>query len=164
MDEKKEAEEKEALLELLEYGTLEIDHATMVRSLAKKPEDIMKNFTLEKLNLMHAKVGIAKEAGELLDELNRVIVYDKPLDRDNVIEELGDIEFYMAQLRAMLNITREETLKQNMSKLAERYKNFKYSNEQALARADKNPAPSDQAVSDVASAWEERNQGLKSIE
>ena len=53
-----------------------------------------------------------------------------------MIEELGDLEFYMQGLRDALKITREETLKINMQKLEKRYGGL-YSNEAAQARADK---------------------------
>ena len=63
-------------------------------------------------------------------------IYNKPLDRDNVVEELGDIEFYLQQLRVRLSITREETLHANVQKLRKRYASG-YSDAAAQARADK---------------------------
>lgn len=86
--------------------------------------------------LMHAAAGIAGEAGELLDAIKKVWVYGKPIDRDNVIEELGDIEWYMQALRSLLGITREETIEANLAKLARRYPNG-YTDRAAQERADK---------------------------
>jgi hypothetical protein len=43
----------------------------------------------------------------------------------------------MQALRAKLGITRQETLEHNMEKLAERYKNYVYSDQAAIDRADK---------------------------
>ncbi len=65
------------------------------------------------------------------------MIYKKQLDYNNVVEELGDIEFYMAGIRMELGITREHTLEMNMLKLAKRYPNFEYTNERAQQRADK---------------------------
>lgn len=86
--------------------------------------------------LMHCAVGIAGEAGELLDAIKKTWVYGKPLDRINAIEELGDIEWYMQALRSMLDVSREDVIAANVAKLEKRYP-VKYSDELALARLDK---------------------------
>lgn len=111
-------------------------HTLMVLRLAKSGDDIMRDLDGIKMNLLHHAVGIAGEAGELLDAVKKVAVYNKPVDRDNIIEELGDLEFYMAGIREALAITRAQTLQHNMNKLAKRYGD-KYSNEAAQKRADK---------------------------
>jgi NTP pyrophosphatase (non-canonical NTP hydrolase) len=85
-------------------------------------------------------LGISGEAGELLDAVKKATIYRKPLDRVNVVEELGDLEFYMRGLRESLGITREETLGLNISKLRKRY-TAKYSDEAAIHRADKAGEP-----------------------
>ena len=43
----------------------------------------------------------------------------KELDRENIIEELGDLEFYMEMLREQIGITRDAVLVLNMHKLKE---------------------------------------------
>lgn len=88
-------------------------------------------------NILHAAVGISGEAGELLDAVKKHWAYDKPLDRANVIEELGDLEFYTAALRMLIGASRTEVLSANVAKLSVRYASGSYSNEQAQARADK---------------------------
>ena len=65
------------------------------------------------------------------------MVYNKELDIANVIEELGDLEFYMEGLRQCLRISREETLRENMVKLGKRYREAVYSDKAANERADK---------------------------
>jgi len=81
--------------------------------------------------------GVSGEAGELLDAVKKAVIYDKILDRDNVIEELGDLEFYMEGVRQLLEISREETLSRNMEKLVVRYHNYQYSDAAAQERKDK---------------------------
>tara|TARA_R110000772_G_scaffold242198_1_gene354596 strand:+ start:1959 stop:2297 length:339 start_codon:yes stop_codon:yes gene_type:complete len=108
----------------------------MVAALVKNPMQLMEEVTPEKLNLLHMAVGVAGEAGELLDAAKKCVMYNKSLDVENVIEELGDIEFYMEGLRQHLGITREETLDANIAKLGVRYAKG-FSNEAAQARADK---------------------------
>lgn len=119
-------------------NVVEIEHAKMVEVLVKSPATIHEELTPSDCNLIHSVLGISGEAGELLDAIKKATIYRKELDRANIVEELGDLEFYMEQIRQELFITREETLKGNMEKLAKRYEKFKYTDQQAQARADKN--------------------------
>jgi NTP pyrophosphatase (non-canonical NTP hydrolase) len=112
-------------------------HAYMVRVLAKTGREIRDSMTSTDAHLIHMTMGISGEAGELLDAIKKAVIYGKPLDRANVIEELGDIEFYLEGLRQGLMIRREETLTANISKLSVRYDGLKYSDAAAQARADK---------------------------
>jgi len=114
-----------------------ISHGQMVTKLAKSGADILAEMTPEQMHLIHMAIGISGEAGELLDAVKKASVYQKEIDRENMIEELGDIEFYMEGLRQGLDITREETLEYNKQKLFKRYQNFDYTNEAAQQRADK---------------------------
>ena len=88
------------------------------------------------MNLEHMVIGICGESGELADGIKKNSIYGKPLDRANIVEELGDLEFYMAGLRQMLGISRYETLAGNVNKLQARYKGG-YSDAAAIERADK---------------------------
>ena len=120
---------------------MEIKFEDMVAALIKQGQDIIDSLTPSKANSLHMAVGVAGEAGELLDAIKKAVIYNKPLDRENVIEELGDLEFYMEGLRAELGITRQETIEANMKKLLTgekaRYKLGMYTDTQAIQRADK---------------------------
>lgn len=87
--------------------------------------------------MIHVALGIAGEAGELVDAIKKRCIYGKRLDIDNVIEELGDLRFYMEALCNVLQIEDQEVLQANANKLAKRYKSLTYSSEAAIARADK---------------------------
>ena len=113
-----------------------IQHDELVAALTKPGVDILNSLTPIDTHLIHMVLGISGEAGELLDTIKKTTVYSKPLDRENIIEELGDLEFYMQGLRAALDITREETIEQNIKKLTIRYGKV-YSNQAAIQRADK---------------------------
>ena len=115
-------------------------HEEMVDALIKPGEDILKDLTPESVEAWHMATGTSGEAGELLDAVKKYAIYNRPIDRENVVEELGDIEFYMQGLRKKLGITREETIQYNLNKLSQRYSQGSYSNEQAQARADKTAA------------------------
>ena len=113
------------------------EHAKLVAVLAKPGQVIADEMTGFDAHLIHMAVGVSGEAGELLDAIKKRVIYRKPLDRENVIEELGDLEFYLEGLRQSLEITREETIEHNVVKLQKRYSGAKYSDAAAQARADK---------------------------
>lgn len=115
----------------------EIIYSTMVAALAKPGAAILETLTPERAHNIHMAIGVAGEAGELLDAVKKEAIYNKVIDRENVIEELGDLEFYMEGLRQGLNITREETIEANKLKLSVRYNGLKYSDKAAHERADK---------------------------
>ena len=117
--------------------TNKIDFTDMVKTLAKPGDVIASNMTADEAHAIHMGIGISGEAGELLDALKKHVIYKQPTNRVNVVEELGDLEFYMEGLRQGLGITREETLEANIAKLGERYKGYKYSDQAAQTRADK---------------------------
>ena len=115
----------------------EVQFSHMVKALAKSGEAIKAEMTVRNANLLHMVIGISGESGELLDSVKKAVIYQKPLDIVNVIEELGDLEFYMEGLRQELRITREETLQATIDKLSVRYKGLQYSDTSAQERADK---------------------------
>jgi NTP pyrophosphatase (non-canonical NTP hydrolase) len=114
-------------------------HSLMVARLVKPGVDILKTLTPEQAHQWHMVSAISGEAGELLDAFKKHIIYCKELDRENVIEELGDLEFYLEGLRQSLGITRAATLKANLHKLKVRYSSGSYSDAAAKERADKQP-------------------------
>lgn len=112
-------------------------HPELVANLVKPGSDIVATLSPLDAHILHMAVGVSGEAGELLDAVKKAAIYQKPIDRENVIEELGDLEFYMEGLRASLGITREQTLEANIDKLGKRYHAGRYSDAQAQDRADK---------------------------
>lgn len=109
----------------------------MVRVLVKPGDAIRESLTNKQCHELHMILGLCGESGELLDAFKKHIIYQKDLDRVNVVEELGDIEFYLEGLRQAIGVTRDECLAANVAKLGKRYKNFKYSDQQAQERKDK---------------------------
>lgn len=90
----------------------------------------------EQCELLHAAIGVAGEAAELLKTVCQHVFHDKPLDRDNVIEELGDLEFYMMAAMMNVGVLRPHLQELNMAKLSKRYEGG-YTDQQAITRADK---------------------------
>ncbi len=119
---------------------MNVTHPELVAALAKPGADIVATLTAEDAHSLHMAVGIAGEVGKLLDAVKKAAIYRKLIDRVNVVEELGNLEFYMEGLRQGLGITRQEVLDHNIAKLSERYNSGTYSDKHAQERADKNPA------------------------
>ena len=87
-------------------------------------------------DMLHMAVGISGEAGELLDAIKKVWVYNKTLDIENVREELGDLLFYIQGMANLIGTDLEELIKGNVEKLKKRYPTG-YTDAAAQARADK---------------------------
>lgn len=120
---------------------IELAHAVMVSRLKKDGLLIIQQLDPRKADLWHMATGVSGEAGELLDCVKKNVAYDKPLDLENLTEELGDLEFYLQGLRSITGISREDCLKHNLQKLLTgknaRYAEGIYSDAQAQTRADK---------------------------
>lgn len=119
---------------------IEVSHPDLVKHTAKSGTDILAELTPQKCDYMHFGSNLAGEVGELWDNLKGHIFYGKEIDRENLIEELGDLEWYLEGLRQTAGITRQETLDHNIAKLSKRYSKG-YSNQAAMDRADKADLP-----------------------
>ena len=77
--------------------------------------------TKESVHLLHAGLGLCTEVGEFVDIIKKHIFYGKEFDFVNAHEELGDIEWYVAEGIAVLQTTLKEILSLNIAKLKERF-------------------------------------------
>ena len=87
-------------------------------------------------DLMHAALGLAGEAGEFADAIKKHLVYGRELDRENAIEELGDVLWFVALGCATLGVSMADVAQGNIDKLRKRYPE-KYDDELAYRRLDK---------------------------
>ena len=96
-------------------------------------------FKVQSFDLMqlHAALGVAGESGELADAIKKHVIYGKPLDRENIIEELGDLRFYMQAVMNLYSIDEQMLLQYNARKLGKRYSAGTYSDQEAQERKDK---------------------------
>lgn len=117
-----------------------VSHKDMVTSLVKPGEDILTSLTPEKCHIWHMASCIPEEAGEVFGVVKKHLIYGKALDREKLILEMGDLEFYLEGLRQELGITRDEVLDANVAKLSERYENLQYSDQAARDRVDQGHA------------------------
>lgn len=99
----------------------------------------------EELMAMHIGLGIAGEAGEISDVIKRQYNYqslnmpDMQSFRQAMVEELGDLRFYIQAAMNHYSINEQEILDHNAKKLGKRYAQLRYSDEAAAVRADKTP-------------------------
>ena len=107
-----------------------------VKKLCKSGEQITTELSPEQAHLVHMAMGVSGEAGELLDAIKKSAIYGKPLDWDNVIEECGDLLFYIQGVLNHRGVRLDEVVEINRQKLAKRYGD-RYSNEAAIERKDK---------------------------
>jgi NTP pyrophosphatase (non-canonical NTP hydrolase) len=70
---------------------------------------------------IHGIIGLATEAGELLEALLNSLLTDKPLDMVNVKEELGDCMWYMAAIAQKNHFNFEQIQNTNIAKLRARF-------------------------------------------
>lgn len=70
---------------------------------------------------LHAAVGLSDEVGEVLGHIKKVVFVGKENVQEDLIKELGDVEFYLEALRQQLGVTREEVLDANIRKLTDRH-------------------------------------------
>lgn len=87
-------------------------------------------------DLVHSVLGLVTEAGELADIIKRAYFYGKgpeSVDRDHIVEELGDLMWYLALASAHLDVPIEDIMAKNIAKLKARYNN-KWTQDAALNR------------------------------
>lgn len=82
----------------------------------------MKRMTTDD-KLAMVSMGIAGEAGEVADYMKKIIFHEHPVDREKLIEELGDLEYYLTHLKKHYRISNSEVRQKNISKLQKRYPN-----------------------------------------
>lgn len=87
-----------------------------------------------KENLAHMALGITGEAGEVADIIKKHYAYGKPLDTLHLVEEIGDIMFYLNGLLVEIGADWNEVLEVNIKKLEARYPDLKFNAAHAINR------------------------------
>ena len=70
---------------------------------------------------LHAVMGLTTEVGELADAYKRHVFYGAHVDPVNVVEEVGDICWYLAILMDELGFDFDTAMEKNIAKLQKRY-------------------------------------------
>ena len=104
---------------LNEYQSLAL--TTLNPALA--PEDV----------LLNGVMGLCGEAGEAIDLMKKHLHQGHPLDREALLQERGDVAWYLAEAAFALDATLEEVCQGNIDKLRRRYPEG-FSREKSLHR------------------------------
>jgi NTP pyrophosphatase (non-canonical NTP hydrolase) len=86
------------------------------------------------IRLLHGATGIATEAGELLDQVKKHIFYGKPLDRVNVLEECGDVIWYVVLALNATGYSLQDVIDTLIPKLEARYAKKRFTESEAIHR------------------------------
>lgn len=71
--------------------------------------------------LLEGVLGLNGEAGECIDVVKKTLCQGHELDREHLIEELGDVAWYLAICCEGLGVSLEEVMEKNIEKLRARY-------------------------------------------
>ena len=71
--------------------------------------------------LINALMGLNGEAGEAIDLLKKALFQGHELEKDKLIEELGDNLWYLAEAAETIGVTLEDIANANLLKLLKRY-------------------------------------------
>jgi NTP pyrophosphatase (non-canonical NTP hydrolase) len=74
---------------------------------------------VDKLTL--GALGIAGEAGEVVDHIKKVLYSGHTLDADHLAEELGDVLWYIGLVGNAIDCTLDDLMQLNVEKLRKRY-------------------------------------------
>ncbi len=102
------------------------------RTLPDSPEQV---YTDYEIMLVRCGLGLAGEAGEVADTLKKAVFHQHGINREQLIDELGDVLWYVAALCTKLDVNMSEVMERNVAKLRERYPEG-YSSAASVARTD----------------------------
>ncbi len=71
--------------------------------------------------LINGVMGLCGESGEVIDLVKKHLAQGHELDREKMIDELGDVAWYIAETAAALGADLEEVFSRNIEKLKKRY-------------------------------------------
>lgn len=94
----------------------------------------LNSFNDRKKDLAHMAMGVSGEAGEILDLIKKHFAYDKELDYNHLVEEMGDLLFYINGMILIAGTSWEEVMAKNIAKLEARYPEAKFDADKAINR------------------------------
>lgn len=132
--------------------TLDAYAALALRTANYDIPSILRRLTPDLILLVNAGLGVAGEAGELADEVKKILFHGKGLvyveatatytltqeAREKLVKEAGDVLWYLALLSYVLRVPLEDIAKANVEKLKQRYPEG-FTEAAAAARVDTLP-------------------------
>lgn len=86
--------------------------------------------------LANAIMGLCGEVGECADIVKKHRFQQHELDREKLVEEGGDVAWYLALLAYALEVDLDEMLRLNIEKLKRRYKGEGFTAEESVNRPE----------------------------
>lgn len=83
--------------------------------------------------LLHGLLGMSSEVGEIADMTKKHLIYGKAFDRTNVLEECGDVLWYVAVALSSCGYSFGDAMQANIAKLTKRFPDG-FTEEKALNR------------------------------
>ncbi|NPU90220.1 MAG: nucleoside triphosphate pyrophosphohydrolase family protein [Fervidobacterium sp.] len=83
--------------------------------------------------LLITAIALAGESGELCNKIKKIVYHGHQIDISDIIEELGDILWYIANFCNYYNISLDNIAAKNIEKLKARYP-AGFSNEASIKR------------------------------
>lgn len=71
--------------------------------------------------LLSGAICLSGEIGEFCNKIKKFVWHQHDLTRETIVDELGDILWYIAATAARLNISLDELAEYNLQKLQKRY-------------------------------------------
>lgn len=93
----------------------------------------------QQASLLDAAAGLAEEAGEVLGAVRKHIFQQRPLDRDAITHELGDVLWCLSAAATALDLSLGDVARGNLDKLEQRFPDG-FTADAARRRADESPA------------------------
>lgn len=93
---------------------------------------------IQLIQVLNAACGMSGEAGEFLDRIKKLVFHGHPMDKTEhrkLINELGDIQYYLARCADILGFGLEGVMKYNQWKLNQRYPDG-FSSDASIKRVD----------------------------
>lgn len=72
-------------------------------------------------HICNGVMGLNGEAGECIDIVKKHLYQGHPLDADKLLDELGDVLWYIAETAAGFGMTLNDIAEHNIEKLKKRY-------------------------------------------
>jgi NTP pyrophosphatase (non-canonical NTP hydrolase) len=72
-------------------------------------------------SIQAAALGLCGESGEVADLIKKYVYHSHPFPMRKIMEELGDILWYIAEMCSVLGVSLETIAEENIYKLSARY-------------------------------------------
>lgn len=98
---------------------------------ASRTDNLSSNITS---NILNACMGMVGESAETLEHMKKVIFQGHEFDPNKLIEEAGDVLWYIAKLARVMGYDFEDIARHNIEKLERRYPELSFKVERSINR------------------------------